>query len=150
MQAVTTFFANRPPEGGQVAGQVAGPMGNMMRGGHPGGHFGGFFFGGLITAVWAALIVLLVLWIVRNWSNPNNPLTSFARRAVATVKSSSVLAPAAQTPLEIVQTRYAKGEINREEYEMIRRDLTGEAPAVSSDPVPSAPVSPVEAVPAQG
>jgi putative membrane protein len=28
-----------------------------------------------------------------------------------------------QTPLEILQTRYAKGEISRDEYETMRRDL---------------------------
>lgn len=28
-----------------------------------------------------------------------------------------------KTPLEIVQERYARGEINREEYEQIKRDL---------------------------
>jgi hypothetical protein len=43
-----------------------------------------------------------------------------------------------QAPLEILQTRYAKGEITREEYETIRRDLTGEpapAPAPAAEPV---------------
>lgn len=138
MQSVMAMLANRPPEGGQMAGQVAGQVGNMMRGGHPGGPPGGFFLGGLATAFWAALIVLLVLWIVRNWSNPNNPITAFARRAADAVKSNSGAALATQTPLEIVQTRYAKGEITREEYETIRRDLTGEAP-------PVAPAPPVEA-----
>ena len=132
MQSGMALLMNRPPEGGQMAGQ----MGEMMRGGHP----GGFLMGGLFTAVWAALIVLLVLWIMRNWSNPNNPITTFARRAVATVKSSSVGVSATQTPLEIVQTRYAKGEINREAYETMRRDLTGEVA-----PTPSTPVPPVEA-----
>ena len=28
-----------------------------------------------------------------------------------------------QTPLEILQARYARGEISREEYEQMRRDL---------------------------
>lgn len=31
--------------------------------------------------------------------------------------------PAGQTPLEILQARYARGEISREEYEALRRDL---------------------------
>ena len=30
-----------------------------------------------------------------------------------------------QTPLEILQARYARGEISREEYEQMRRDLEG-------------------------
>lgn len=30
-----------------------------------------------------------------------------------------------QTPLEILKSRYARGEISREEYEQMRRDLEG-------------------------
>lgn len=30
-----------------------------------------------------------------------------------------------QTPLEILETRYARGEISREEYERVRQDLVG-------------------------
>jgi uncharacterized membrane protein len=129
MQSDIAVLMNRPFGGG--------PMDGMMRGGHP----GGFFLGGLMTAVWAALIVLLVLWVIRNWSSPRNPITAFTRRAAAAVQASNPVAGGTQTPLEILQTRYAKGEINREEYETIRRDLTGETP--------SAPVPPVEVPPAQ-
>lgn len=96
-----------------------GPFGGgMVRGG-----FGGFLLGGLMTAVWAALIVLLVLWIVRNWSS----IGAAVRRTTSAVQPGGPAA-ATQTPLEIAQTRYAKGEITREEYETIRRDLLGEAP----------------------
>jgi uncharacterized membrane protein len=109
----------------------------MMRGGHP----GGFFLGGLSTAIWAALIVLLVLWIVRNWSSPKNPLTNFTRRAVSAIQTSTSSVNSTQTPLEILQTRYAKGEVNREEYEAIRRDLAGEATASQ---VPPTDVPPAE------
>ena len=35
------------------------------------------------------------------------------------------LAQARQTPLEILKARYARGEISREEYEQIHRDLEG-------------------------
>ena len=34
-------------------------------------------------------------------------------------------APSSQTPLEILKARYARGEIDREEYEQMRRDLEG-------------------------
>jgi putative membrane protein len=30
-----------------------------------------------------------------------------------------------QTPLEILKSRYARGEISQEEYEQVRRDLEG-------------------------
>jgi len=138
--------ANGPaggPVGGPMAGQMGDmmrrPMGDMMHGGH-----GGFFFGGLMTAVWAAIIVLLVLWIAKNWSSPKNPIPGLFRRASTAVQA-NVGKSATQTPLEILQVRYAKGEINRDEYEMIRRDLTGEAPSVE---VPVTQVPPPEA-PAQ-
>ncbi len=114
------------------------PIGHMMRGGHP----GGFLLGGLGTAVWSALIVLLVLWIAKNWSNPKNPIANFARRAASVIQPAPSAAGVTQTPLEILQTRYAKGEINREAYEMIRRDLTGEAPPASA---PASEAPPVQA-----
>ncbi len=34
-------------------------------------------------------------------------------------------APTGETPLEVLKARYARGEINREEYEQMRRDLEG-------------------------
>jgi putative membrane protein len=38
--------------------------------------------------------------------------------------TSMFTSPAArQTPLEVLKTRYALGEIGREEYEQVRRDL---------------------------
>ena len=128
------------PAGGPMAGQMGDmmrrPMGDMMHGGH-GGFFLGGLFGGLMTAVWAAIIVLLVLWIAKNWSSPKNPMPGLFRRA-STAMQTNIGKSATQTPLEILQVRYAKGEINRDEYEMIRRDLTGEAPSVEV-PVTQAP-----------
>lgn len=38
-------------------------------------------------------------------------------------QSSPVRGPRNKTPLEIVQERYARGEIDREEYEQKKRDL---------------------------
>ena len=135
------------PAGGPMAGQMGDmmrrPMGDMMHGGH-GGFFLGGLFGGLMTAVWAAIIVLLVLWIAKNWSSPKNPIPGLFRRASTAVQA-NIGKSATQTPLEILRIRYAKGEINRDAYEMIRRDLTGEAPSVE---VPVTQVPPPEA-PAQ-
>lgn len=116
------------------------PMGNaaaqgMMRGG-PGGHGGGFLLGGLMSVLWTVLIVLAVLWVTRNWAS----IKDYARRTASSLTPSS--SAAGQVPLEILQTRYAKGEITREEYETIRRDLTGE-PTPASTPAPAAePVAP--------
>jgi uncharacterized membrane protein len=113
---------------------MVGPrMGGFERGGH--GGFG-FFAGGLLTAVWAAIIVLVVLWIARNWSSPKNPLTKVWKRATT---AGAVTSATMQTPLEIVQMRYAKGEINREEYDTMRRDLMGDAPPAPAAPTPATP-----------
>ena len=35
------------------------------------------------------------------------------------------LAQTSETPLEILKARYARGEINREEYDQMHRDLEG-------------------------
>lgn len=127
MQATILSLLNNPM--GNAAVQSAQ---GMMRGG-PGGH-GGFLAGGLMSILWTVVIVLAVLWVTRNWDKIKGYVSSTA----ASFKSSS--APVAQVPLEILQTRYAKGEITREEYETIRRDLVGE-PAPSPAPTPE-PVAP--------
>lgn len=125
MQATMFSLLNNPMTNAAAQG--------MMRGGH--GGFGGFFLGGLMSVLWTVVIVLLVLWVTRNWSS----ITSSARRAASSLQTSS--APAGtQTPLEILQTRYAKGEITREEYETIRRDLTGEP--VTPPPADNATATP--------
>jgi uncharacterized membrane protein len=114
MEVGTALFLNQPG--------VNGPMEHMGRGGHE----GDFFISGLGTAVWAALIVLLVLWVVRNWSHPRNPLPGLFQRVTAALSSLRPAAASPQTPVDILQVRYAKGEITREAYETIGRDLLGE------------------------
>jgi putative membrane protein len=99
-----------------------GPFGGgMMRGG-PGF---GLFWALLVNVFWTALIVLAVLWLVRNWGG----IKSTLQRATTPAGSGATPATPVQTPLEIVQMRYARGEITRDEYETLRRDLSGEAPA---------------------
>jgi putative membrane protein len=40
-------------------------------------------------------------------------------------QGSSVTTASGQTPLAILQARYAKGEINKEQFDAMRRDLGG-------------------------
>ena len=120
--------------GVQAGGQMGEQMGRQMEGMMRGEHGGSFLWEGLGVAVVWAVVILLVLWIVRNWSNPNNRVASFLRGLLTslqpsdnTVRSSAVSSQ--QTPLEVLQSRYAKGEISREEYQAIRADLASEVPA---------------------
>lgn len=75
------------------------------------GEFGGWGMGfGLIFMIlfWVLVVVgiaVLIRWLVRESRNTGQPQ------------------PRDKTPLEIVQERYARGEIDREEYEQKRRDL---------------------------
>ncbi len=92
-------------------------MGPGMMGGYGGmmGRYGPFGFGftplvAILSVVFWALviggIVLLVMWFVRNagWS-------SFAPST-------------GEPPLDTLKARYAKGEINKQQYEELKRDLT--------------------------
>ena len=90
-------------------------MGSMM-GGYGGYGMHGFGnqygvgsnpFGVILSLVSCALIiagiVLLVVWFVRNAGKATGAST--------------------QSPLEILKARYAKGEITKEQFESIKRDL---------------------------
>jgi putative membrane protein len=83
-----------------------GGYGGMM------GGYGGYGFNpiGMIFSLvfWALIIggvVLLVVWLARN----------AGRTALGTSGSES--------PLEILKARYAKGEITKEQFDAIKRDL---------------------------
>ena len=78
----------------------------MMGGGGMMGGFGGL---GLIGMVFNLLIlvgiVLLVVWAVKRFPS-RNPSTDV------------------QTPREILQARYARGEITREQYQQMLTDVS--------------------------
>jgi putative membrane protein len=78
------------------------------------GGFGGFSWIGMIlnlVLVVAVIIgvVLLVIWLVRRMGRNSNQIYS---------TPSGV-----QSPKDIAQARYARGEISREEYQQIIADL---------------------------
>ncbi len=60
----------------------------------------------LMIVFWGGVIALIV-WAV----------TRFARRTGSTITHRT-------DPLDIAKERYARGEITKEQYEQIRRDLT--------------------------
>ncbi len=73
--------------------------------------WGWMIFGGLMMIVfWGGLIALIVL-AVRGLMGGGQPRETSYRR------------PPESSALEILKIRYAKGEITKEEYEQMRRDL---------------------------
>ena len=62
-----------------------------------------FFSGLLLIALFVVIVVLLVKW----FSGSKMPFAANER----------------DNALEVLKTRYAKGEISREEFEAMRRDL---------------------------
>lgn len=70
------------------------------------GHMFGWGFGGAIMMIifWT-FIILLIVWVIREFSQERS--TDQKR-----------------TVLDILKDRYAKGEIDKEEFETKKRDLT--------------------------
>ena len=64
-------------------------------------------FGLLAMAVWALIVVLLVLVVVR-----------FVRH-----QSQHPATPTGADPLDIAKARYAKGEIDKSQFEQLKKDL---------------------------
>ena len=76
--------------------------------GYPGFGMMGFFGGWIGMLVNLAIligIVVLIVWAVKRFTS-NSPSIS------------------AQTPREILQVRYARGEITREQYQQMLQDLS--------------------------
>lgn len=70
------------------------------------GMMGGFgLFGLLFNALIIAGVVVLAVWAVQRFSAPTNHSIS------------------GQSPRDVVQARYARGEINREQYQQMLDDL---------------------------
>lgn len=68
------------------------------------GNMMGWFGGGIMMIIFWALFIALIVWAVREFGGRN-------------VQSSS-------RALDILKERYAKGEINREEFESKKKDIT--------------------------
>jgi putative membrane protein len=67
--------------------------------------WGWMIFGWLFMILFWVAVVLLVIWLIKQLKGPRGPAT------------------AGETPLEILKTRYARGEITREQYKEMREEL---------------------------
>ena len=63
-----------------------------------------WFFGGFFMIIFWGGLITLVIWAI----------TRFTRRSDTTQQN---------TPLDIAKERYAKGEITKEQFEQIKKDL---------------------------
>jgi putative membrane protein len=87
------------------------------------GHMGGGtdWTGGIFMIVlWVAVIaavVMLVVWLSRQ--------TPSGTAQTGTVSYPAPPAASGDTPLEILAKRYARGEIDKGEYEAVKKDLGG-------------------------
>jgi|SRR3990167_539469 len=91
-----------------VAGYAsANMMGWEYNGGMMPWGFGGGLFGGLFMLIWWAIIIVVIVALVK-WVAGQTKGTHGHEK----------------TPLDILKERYAKGEINKEEFEAKKKDLT--------------------------
>lgn len=76
--------------------------------------WGTMMFGGLGMLAFWGLVIGLVIWGVRALSGSGGSVNPPARYDAGGGQP---------TPVEILQARYARGEISRDEYETILRDI---------------------------
>lgn len=81
-----------------------------MMGGYGMVGYGGGGFGWLLMILWLVLVVggiaVFVRWLSMPSTGSNQPFTG-------------------KSALDLLKERYARGEINKEEFEQIKRDLQG-------------------------
>lgn len=66
--------------------------------------YGGMCGGGIMMFVFWVLVIILIVWVVREISGKNKGENN-------------------RKSFEILKERYAKGEITKEEFEIIKKDL---------------------------
>ena len=87
--------------------------GHMMNWDYGNWGWGAMMFGGIGMLLFWGLVIGLGALAVRGLAGGGNP----------TQPPGDAGTRGGQTPLEIAQARYARGDISRQEYETIRQDL---------------------------
>ena len=76
---------------------------------------GGMLFGGLLMVAFWALVIGGAIWLVVTLARSGQASTTAPQNTGALA--------AGQIPLDILKVRYAKGEITKEQFEEMKRDL---------------------------
>jgi putative membrane protein len=66
-------------------------------------------FGGIVTILFWGSVFALVVWVIARLVGHENSRAASGRKS---------------NPLDIARERYARGEITKEQFEQIKRDLT--------------------------
>lgn len=74
--------------------------------------WGGMIFGGLIMLVFWGAVIGMVVFAIRSLTHPNSTRNDWEKPPGSD-----------PTALEILKARYARGEITREEFREMRREL---------------------------
>lgn len=75
---------------------------------------GGMLFGGLMMLAFWIIVIVGVIWLV----------AALARGGFTGARQASAGAPTiGQTTVDILKARYARGEITKEQFEEMKRDL---------------------------
>jgi putative membrane protein len=85
----------------------------------------GLLIGVVVTVMWAAIFIGLIVLIVLGIRWLMNQGREADRRGGYPPAGPGPLPPRADDPLEILRQRYARGEIDDEEFERRRKTLTG-------------------------
>lgn len=72
--------------------------------------FHSFFWNGMWFGwIFWIIIIVLIVWAVSNGSSRHHPIVQNF--------------PPQETPLDILKRRYAKGEITKEQFDQMKRDI---------------------------
>jgi putative membrane protein len=89
---------------------LSGYGSGMMDGNFGFGMMNGFGFGGIFMILFWVVIIGLGVWLI----------TSLVSRTSGQPPANL---PPAESPLDILKKRYARGEITKDQYDQMRRDL---------------------------
>jgi putative membrane protein len=89
----------------------SGPYGPMMGGWDRTGNYGclfGFGYGGMIMGILFLVLACVAIYFI-----------------VQSVRSKNGIGQIQESPIDILKKRYAKGEITKDEYDRMKKDIEG-------------------------